>query len=178
MLWRINFFALKADLFVILNEVESKRPLRFTLIQDSVTPRVQEWFRGTHIPELGQAYGEQAALCHMFLLTDWQSPVFAFPHQLMNGETRFVVDQSSNPDSVVMNPAGKWKSDIVIAGSFATISDSSVSQALMGLLNRTIRNHFTRIKAFWVGPEAMIGFRQGYRLTVAEQSPPEFDLCD
>jgi len=46
----------------------------------------------------------------------------------------------------------------------------------MRLFSRTIRKHFTKIKVFWVGPEAMIGFRSGYRLTIAEQSPPEFDL--
>ena len=39
-----------------------------------------------------------------------------------------------------------------------------------------IKRRFTRINAFWVGPLALQGFRAGWRLTGAEQSPPEYDL--
>ena len=176
MLRRINFFALRTDLIAVLQAVEFKRPVKYVLSHDSSSSRLQEWFRAADIPELGQAACEQSIGCKMFLLADWNTEVQVRPFQLISGETRFAVDQMRNQDSIVINPAGQWKPDIIISGFFATVSDTSTSQSLMRLLARVVRGHFTRIGAFWVGPEAMIGFRHGYRLTQAEQSPAEFDL--
>jgi len=59
MLARINFYALQPDIVGILNEIESKRAIQYTLDEFSGTPRSQEWFRAADIPELGQASGEQ-----------------------------------------------------------------------------------------------------------------------
>jgi hypothetical protein len=39
-----------------------------------------------------------------------------------------------------------------------------------------IRKRFTKVRAFWVGPEALALLHAGKRLTAATQCPPEFDL--
>jgi hypothetical protein len=39
-----------------------------------------------------------------------------------------------------------------------------------------MKESFTRVRAFWVGPQAMELLRNGKRLTLAEQCPPEMDL--
>jgi len=172
----IHFFALKEDLLHVLNELESKRPTRYVLSGHFNTPKAPEWYRAADIPELGIAHGEQSMLCRMYLLTDWQLQVQADKFQLFSGETRFSIDQRLNPDTIVMNPGGLWKPDIIISGSFATISENPVAQSLMRIVRHTVRRSFTRIKAFWVGPEALKSLRSGWRLTGAEQSPREFDL--
>jgi len=58
MLTRINFFVLQPDIVGILNEIESKRAIKYTLDEYSGIPKAQEWFRAADIPELRQASGE------------------------------------------------------------------------------------------------------------------------
>jgi hypothetical protein len=38
------------------------------------------------------------------------------------------------------------------------------------------KKHFVKIGAYWVGPSAKRALDSGTRLTIAEQSAPEFDL--
>jgi hypothetical protein len=81
-----------------------------------------------------------------------------------------------NQDSIVFTPAGEWKREMIIAGLFATSSSSSGSQALMKHIGSLLKKHFVKVNAYWVGPEALLRLRNGGRLTMAEQSPPIYDL--
>jgi hypothetical protein len=65
---------------------------------------------------------------------------------------------------------------MIIAGRIATISDPAASQALMRLSASLIKQYFTRVRAYWVGPEALTQLRAGKRLSFAEQSPALYDL--
>jgi hypothetical protein len=93
-----------------------------------------------------------------------------------DGRVRFDVDQMLNPDSIVFTPGGEWKKQMIIAGLFATVSSSQPAQQLMRQINGAVRKYFTKINAYWVGPEALARLRSGFRLTMAEQSPPMYDL--
>jgi hypothetical protein len=46
----------------------------------------------------------------------------------------------------------------------------------MKRFNAEIRKEFSKVKAFWVGPNALTLLNAGKRLTDASQSPREFDL--
>jgi hypothetical protein len=39
-----------------------------------------------------------------------------------------------------------------------------------------IKNTFSKIKSFYVGPKALTFLKSGKRLTISAQSPREFDL--
>jgi hypothetical protein len=95
---------------------------------------------------------------------------------MANTQERFDVYQNMNPDSIHLVLGGEWTDGAIISGSIATISKSPISQALMRSAHSAVKKHFTRVRAFWVGPEALIALRSGRRLTCAVQSPPEFDL--
>jgi len=86
------------------------------------------------------------------------------------------VDQLVNPDTVVLNPGGVWRGDILLYGRVATVSGSAESQRLMRRFRAAIRSGFRQVRAFWVGPEALRMLHSGKRLTIAEQSPRGFDL--
>jgi hypothetical protein len=87
------------------------------------------------------------------------------------------VDQLRNPDSVTFTPAGIWDDDVILHGRVATASDSEASQALMRRFHVAIKKGFAKVKAFYVGPQAMELLKAGKRLTIAAQSPREFDLA-
>jgi hypothetical protein len=51
-----------------------------------------------------------------------------------------------------------------------------LSRSLIGVARSSLRRTFRKVKAFWVGPDALLRLRSGERLTIAEQSPGSFDL--
>ena len=173
---RINIFALTDDLLHILRGIETSIPVKYTRAGRISGPSPEVWKSGDELPGLGKASGDQAAACDGFLIVDKNSPVRVESKRMLNGAARFDVYQSGNPDSVELRPGGQWTDGTIISGSIATISESQVSQALMKSAHSAVRRHFTRVRAFWVGPEALVALRSGKRLTIAAQSPPEFDL--
>jgi hypothetical protein len=86
------------------------------------------------------------------------------------------VEQLDNPDSVLLIAGGEWKDGTVISGSVTTVSTSEFSKTLMRCVYSVVRKDFTKVRAYWVGPDALKALRNGRRLTIAIQSPPEFDL--
>src|SRR4051812_861655 len=92
------------------------------------------------------------------------------------GKDRWAVDQLANPDSTILRHGGMFKSDILLAGEVRTASRTTAALRLQRAFDAAIRKTFVKIQAFHVGPEAVALLDSGYRLTAAEQSPPEFDL--
>jgi hypothetical protein len=173
---RLSIFALEPDLRLILNEIEGKVSVTYTLAESTPAAELRQWSHGAEIKDIGIADGEQTALCRIFLITKDGMPVLARRVEQSDGKTRFDVDQMSNPDSIAFTPAGEWKREMIIAGLFSTLSSTSQSQALMRLVTASVKKHFTRINGYWVGPKALLRLRDGFRLTMAEQSPSTYNL--
>jgi hypothetical protein len=69
-----------------------------------------------------------------------------------------------------------WNEEILLAGRVGTASNSEESQKLMKRFHSAIKRRFIKVKAYWVGHGALELLRSGNRLTIAEQSPREFDF--
>jgi hypothetical protein len=95
---------------------------------------------------------------------------------MFNGELRYDVYPLANPDSVLLRPGGFWRDGSLISGHFITSSEGEFPRKLMNFFRRSVKKSFTRVQAYWVGPEALIRLRNGNRLCTAIQSPPEYDL--
>jgi hypothetical protein len=141
-----------------------------------LTPDFKEVFRGVEIQNLGRATMESASGSQSYLVTEREIAIHVRPVATHSGITRYLLDQLINPDTVTFTPAGIWNTDVVLHGRVATVSDSAIAQELMKRFSKAIRKHFTKVNAFWVGPEALELLKAGKRLTIAAQSPPEFDL--
>jgi hypothetical protein len=161
---------------MLLEDMESRGDLKYWRADSSSTPDVERWSSATQLPELGKAEGAQASTCRAYLITEAKSDVRSRPVIQADGKPRFDVDQLLNPDSIVFTPAGEWKEEMILAGSFGTAYDSAASQALMKRVSSAIRKNFSKVRGYWVGPEALGQMKAGKRLTIAEQSPPSYDL--
>jgi hypothetical protein len=173
---RINFFATKDDLLLILKRLEASRPIKYTRAGRLIGPVPEIWKSGGDLPQLGEATGNQAVACDPFLVLEEASTVHVESKRMFNGQERFDVYQYMNPTSIELRPGGEWTDGTVISGQIATMSTSPISQALMRSAHGAVKKHFTRVRAFWVGPESLVALRSGKRLTQAVQSPTEFDL--
>jgi hypothetical protein len=173
---RINFFATKNDLLVVLRRLEASRPIQYTRAGRLIGPVPEIWKSGEDLPQLGKATGDQAVACDPFLVIEEASTIQVETKRMFNGQERFDVYQYMNPDSIELRPGGEWGDGAIIPGQITTMSTAPVSQALMRSAHSAIKKHFTHVQAFWVGPESLVALRSGKRLTQAVQSPPEFDL--
>lgn len=172
---RILFYATREDLLPVLREFESKETLKYVRTGLFPTHSYDTIEHGAQIEGLGKATADSASLSETFLVCRRETPVKVRP---ITGGTvqRFAIDQLWNPDTVVFTPAGLWNDEALLHGRLGTISDKPSAQALMRRFNAAMRKNYTKVNSFWVGPKALDYLKSGKRLTIAVQSPKEFDL--
>lgn len=173
---QIQFFALKEDLLPVLEAVERDGPLKYVRTGNCLSSDFEAFQRGADIPHLGKADSETGSTCESFLVTGRVVPVTVRPIKGVGSVKRYCMDQLINSDTVELTPAGLWGEDIVLNGRVATVSESLISQELMKIFNSAFRNHFSKVKAFFVGHKALVLLGAGKRLAISVQSPRDFDL--
>lgn len=172
---QIYFYALRDDILSVLNFVEEKTTIKYVTAGISNTRKLEAYDHGVDIPSLGHATSERGVSSTSFLVTKANVPV-EFREVSGTGVTYLFVDQLINPDTVVLTPSGLWGEDTILSGRVATASNTSIARGLMKHFSSGFKKHFFRVKAFLVGRQAMEFLNTGKRLTIALQSPREFDL--
>jgi hypothetical protein len=170
----LNFYATKADLLPLFALVGEGLQYVRTGIYPSSVP--ETFSSGLLIPNLGIANNESAISCDNFLVSDENIRIVPRSISPFNGLDQFAFDQLNNPNTITFSPGGIWDNDILLHGRISTMSEDKSAVRIMKLFSSAIRKLSTKIKAFYVGPEALEMLRQGKRLTIAAQSPSTFDL--
>lgn len=173
---RLYFFATGGDLLLILRQLEGKFDLKYVEENRLGGPVPNSWSTVADLPSLGKATGDQEIVCDSYLIMDVAANVVVESKPMFDGEIRYDVYQLSNPESVLLRLGGLWEDGSLISGHFITSSEREFPRNLMNFFRGSAKKSFTRIQAFWVGPEALVRFRNGMRLCTAIQSPPEYDL--
>lgn len=173
---QILFFATKEDLVPLLEAVEHTVSIKYVRMGWSPGPEFDTYARGSEIPNLGQASSESSISSDAYLVTLKERPVKTQSVRGLDRAQRYLLDQLGNPGSITFTPGGLWGNDVVLYGRVGTASEDSESQVLMKRFQSQIRKSFRKIKAYWVGPHAEALLDAGKRLTIAEQSPRDFDL--
>jgi hypothetical protein len=174
---QILFFGLKDDLLPVLAAVEQGSPIKYVAMRKLHEPIVESFDRGEEIPNLGKATAGSAINSQAYLIAERSVPIKLRSIKARETDEFFRVDQLLNPDTVTFTPAGMWNEEIVLHGRVATVSESEPSQELLKRFSSAFkRGQFRRVKAFLVGPAALMLLNAGKRLTISAQSPREFDL--
>lgn len=173
---RIHFFAAADDLVPVLESVERGEALRYTVFGNHVARENTNFLRGVDLPDLGRATKDASAKCPRYVVTMRDAPVVPEFFRLNTGEGTYSTSQLTNPDSVVLLPAGLRHEDVVLEGFVATVSDTPDAQRLMTLFSKAFRPTFKKISSVLVGPRALALLADGARLAPAVQSPPEYNL--
>lgn len=170
------FFMNRADLIDLLIAVEKIEPL--TYVRTGAYRKddpIDRYETGLDIPWLGEATHESSTGCDTFLVVPRGIDVLVRPEQTRSSTLGFV-DQLVNHESLTFTGAGMHRSGVMIHGRVATAYTSPLTKKLMNRFRSALRRQCKRIKAFYVGTEAEKLWLRGTRLTLALQSPPEFDL--
>lgn len=172
----VHFFATSSDLRSIIVEVESKQQLRYCRAGMFDSPDVLMLPSGLEIPHLGLSLSGDQNLEPWWLVLLPGTDVTARAIPQRGGGTRYAIDQLSLPESLAFRPGGTF-GECVIAGQAGMASDNPVSRLLFDLFSSEIRQHFRRIKSYFVGPDAERLLKKGCRLTSSVKSSRERDLA-
>ncbi len=174
----VNFFATAEDLRPVLAAVESTCDLQYLecgMFEQETRPIMSNLF--SHA-SLGTAAEGDANHEPTYLVGHRCTAIKIRPVPQRKGGTKFVVDQLSNPGTIVLRPGGKYLDSAVISGLVGSVKDDPVAKELLSLFLEEIRRRFTAVKGCWVGPGALRNLREGARLTSAITAPSEYDLAE
>jgi hypothetical protein len=172
------FFATADDLLPIFSRVEAKREVVYTLTGLLKSRPVDSFTRGVELPTLRRAPDCRSTVCcPAYLVTPAGAKVRVREVPQAAGGVMYAVDQLHNPDSIELNHGGRPQPGVLLAGRVATCTGTEASTGLFRAYANAIARTFTRIQAFWLGPEAQGLLAAGCRLTDSADSPPEYDLA-
>ena len=174
----IDFFALPTDMILLMTAVENATDIPIRLLQFGPVPNARNasaW--GVEVnKDLAIAKTRQSITEPQFLVMPRNSPTSVREVRSPGGDIRQIIDQLQNPDSVVIRFGGLLPTGDILQGSVGTSSKSTASTKLMRAFAAAFKLHFPKIRAFYVGPEALEKGRTGCRLTSCLDSALEWDL--
>lgn len=172
-----QFYATANDLLPALDHIESKLELAYTLTGFFDESTQTTYANGAALPTLVQSLNVGSAIAGPgYLVTERSWLIGSREVQQNDGSKKYAVDQLLNPDSIVFQHGGFYSAGILLPGRIATVSDTPAAMKIQRAFSATLTKSFTRVKAYWVGPEALAMLQAGARLTVGAESSSEFDL--
>jgi hypothetical protein len=174
---QILFFALRNDMVSVLNRFDAMGAVKYIASGVISSPSCSSFDRGASIPDLGKASNASAINCQSFLIGTSDTEIRLRPLADDDCRMRFAVDQLENPDTITFSPGGLWKDGILLHGRASTVSQSKMSQELMKRFQKALKVDFQKVKAYYVGLEALELLKNGQRLTSSAQSPRDLDLA-
>jgi hypothetical protein len=174
---QLSFFATKNDLLKALEAVTSKADFVFVCMSRSENSLPVVYETANAIPDFAVAlHGDLNKEDFCLLIEPNVEPKVREVEQ-RNGGVKYFLDQGSHPISVVLKPGGVLNdAECIISGQIGTISQDKWSEEIYKIISASFRKQFTKIKSFYVGPEALERLDQGFRLTSNIKSPVEYDL--
>lgn len=174
---QLMFFLVFEDIKEISQNIESIVDIRYYksgLLDSKNIPTYSSVF---DIPNVGIAEsGDWNKIDCYMLLTKNPLNIREVPQK--TGGVKFAVDQMNNPKSIELKLGGIYpeKTNVIVAGRIATISDDRDSIELYKLFEIRIKKAFKKIGTFYVGKIAEEKLKEGWRLVTNEKSPKEYDL--
>jgi hypothetical protein len=170
------FFATKQDIETVVRNVESNLSLKY--IQSGLfdTEEIQPFSSLLMEPGLGHAIAGDNNHCKRYLVTLQNIEIQIRTVPQRRGGVKYAIDSVLNPISITMAPGGVFREGILVEGSIRTISKDVDALKIYKTFEKHIKSNFKRIQEYYVGLEAHIYLKNGWRLTQSEQAPKESDL--
>ena len=172
----ILFYATGEDLIPVFETVESKLSLKYTSCSHLESPELDYFYSGADLPTLNEPLSNGSAINSPTYLISRRETEIKPREITIHRKAFFSIDQLDNADTAVFSHGGFYGESVLLHGRVATASKSETSLKLQRTFASSIKKHFSKIQAFYVGCRAEKLLDNGYRLTFADQSPQNYDL--
>jgi hypothetical protein len=175
---QILFFATPSDIVPVLKLVQSHGPLKF--VEAGVLDHADRpaYCDVADIPCPGVATHETGNRSVGYLIGHRELAIPNRSYMTRKSEARWALFNGDIEGTVLLSMGGLWRTNVLLPGLIDTVhKDAAALQLMKWFLSALKAEGFQKIRHWWVGKEAMSMLKSGKRLaTLAEQSPPEFDL--
>lgn len=173
------FFGTKGDYNNILLALESTFAISYVETGLFDTNMINRYESFLSIPNLGFTdRGKWISLENRYMIVPKGTSVIMRDVPQRKGGNKYSVDSRQCADSVEFSPGGIYtkKSNVLVAGRVATISEGPFATELYKFLSSKIKSEFRKLDDFYVGNEAEAKLKEGWRLVTDEGLSEGFDL--
>jgi hypothetical protein len=170
---QIEFFATGDDLSSALLAVFNDFPFRLATF-NAEAGECELW-TPAEVRDVSVARDGSSAQARRYLVIRPDAAAVTRMVELRRGGQMTILDQQSQPDSVVLVPGGAFEG-VVIAGQLGTVTDCEWGLEAYGKLAKALKANFARVQSYLVGNEAIGILDAGGRLTADIRAPREYDL--
>jgi hypothetical protein len=93
------------------------------------------------------------------------------------GGIKYAIDPLVNHNSICFQFGGVFQEGILLAGNCFTTNPNDFSLQVFKAFSSRVKKNFKKIGSFYVGEEAEVKLKEGWRLVTNEKSPKEYDLA-
>ena len=168
---RCDFFAADDDLHAVLEQVETSRALHYALAglhASAAAPSEASWRALVPLHSRKQRY----------LVFEARFPLVVRPVPQRAGGTLYAVDELANPNGISLIPGLSATPSLLLPGLIGCTASAGPGASLVRAYKSAVGKHFTKVKSYWVGPQALKLLRSGARLTATAAASSEFDLVE
>ena len=169
---RINFFATRNDMVLLLKELEISFEVKYVLSYDTmvISNKILEYSSVESIPNLDNLRKKHSE--KMFLIMR-QGAV-----PLKKKTPRGVkVIQGENLESVGFDPSGfSEDGSCLIHGIFSTMEENAFSKEIFNAVRRLLNKQFTKVRGWYFGDEAMSLNGKVRYVCIGTNEPEEYDF--
>ena len=174
----IPFFASASDIVPVLRRLQTHLPIKYVQLGTLDQPERPIYFDIADIPNAGIATNETATQSIGYLMARRDLSIPNSSYSTKKGEKKWTLFSGDVVGAAAIGMGGLWKNKVLLPGSMWTSDKDETSLQFIKWFQSALKKEgYEKVRHWWVGKEAMSMLKSGIRLaTVAEQSPPEFDL--
>ncbi len=176
---QILFFGSRSDLLNAVGAVERSKSVAYVLCTMKDQPTYSKLHSLSEIPNLGRTHSSSYITGDAYLVLEAGVEPRVREVKQDKGDVKFTIDQKLNQASIALRPGGIFEEGILICGNLGTASTDPVSRELYRSYSSKMVKAFKKVKAYYVGPEALQWLRRGWRLiTIHAKEDPRYDLVE
>ena len=173
----VKIFATLSDLESSIDCIESKIELICSKTGLFSSEEIQYFDSIMNIEEIGVNHTGKYITGTSIIVCEKNDNINAEKIKQKKGGYLYSIGQSNNPNSIIFQPGGIFQNKYIVRGGIGTVSNTKKSIELFKYFKKTILKDFKKIKDWYVGPEALLLAKAGYRLiTMHVEQSIEYDL--
>jgi hypothetical protein len=174
---QLMFFATKEDIKPVLLQFEDFLQVKYFKAGLFDTSEMNEIKSLSSIPNLGIASTGDWNTDQRYVIVLASNSLTMRSIQQKDGTVKYAVDLLANPNGCVIQLGGIYNEKILLAGKIGIVSKSVSSDDIFRKIRKIIIAAFTKVDEFYVGNDALMKLKAGWRLVADSDRSKEYDLA-
>src|SRR6478735_1885293 len=141
---QLELFCTESDFTAVVDAVTAQAPVFFALAGSTDSPAIRH-LRGTADMSASMSIADETAVS--FLAVTGTEDFAVREVAQRKGGARYILDQLSNPRSVVLRPGLRVDEHTLLSGQIGTASDDPASLELFSAFSKVVRKQFVKVKS-------------------------------